>query len=60
MKLDLLKHQMMHRYEYYIEICYFPYQSVEIAEIADENNSVIQKRLVLQKANELMEAYFID
>ena len=38
----------------------FPIQSVEIAEIADESNSVIQKRLALQKANELMEAYFND
>ena len=38
----------------------FPIQSVKIAEIADESISVIQKRLALQKANELMEAYFID
>ena len=38
----------------------FPIQSVKIAEIADESNSVIQKRLALQKANKLMEAYFID
>ena len=38
----------------------FPIQSVEIAEIADESNSVIQKRLAVQKANELMEAYFND
>ena len=38
----------------------FPIQSVEIAKNADESNSVIQKRLVLQKANELMETYFND
>ena len=38
----------------------FPIQSVEIAEIADGSNSVIQKRLALQKANGLMEAYFND
>ena len=38
----------------------FPIQSVEIAEIADKNHSVIQKQLALQGANELMEAYFND
>ena len=38
----------------------FPIQSIEIAENADKSNSVIQKQLVLQKANELMEAYFND
>ena len=38
----------------------FPIQSVEIAEVADKSNSVIQKRLALQGANELMEAYFND
>ena len=37
-----------------------PIQSVEIAEIADKSHSVIQKRLALQGANELMEAYFND
>ena len=38
----------------------FPIRSVKIAENADESNSVIQKRLVLKKANELMETYFND
>ena len=38
----------------------FPIQSIEIAENADKSNSVIQKQLVLQKANELMETYFND
>ena len=38
----------------------FPIQSIEIAKNADESNSVIQKRLVLQKANKLMETYFND
>ena len=37
-----------------------PIQSVEIAEVADKSNSVIQKRLALQGANELMETYFND
>ena len=37
-----------------------PIRSVEIAEIADKSHSVIQKRLALQGANELMEAYFND
>ena len=60
MKLDLLKHpddtpvQVLHRN------MLFPIQSVEIAEVADKSNSVIQKRLALQGANELMEAYFSD
>ena len=39
----------------------FPIQSVTIAEDVDSmTNSVLQKRLALQRATELMEAYFND
>ena len=60
MKLDLLKHQMIHQCEVLHRNMLFPIQSVEIAEVADKSNSVIQKRLALQGANKLMEAYFND
>ena len=60
MKLNLLIHQMILRSEVLHRNMLFPIQSIEIAENADKSNSVIQKQLVLQKANELMETYFND
>ena len=38
----------------------FPIQSIQLSEENDRENSILQKELVLQKANILMEAYFND